>query len=183
MVQTRESLSMTHSSADILSMYDPLTELYNKPLFIQVMESLLCISMRQHMPVSLVIVSINDYDELLEEYGLSDAKHLLKECAEKIKSISRDSDILAHFEEDKFALLLYNCSYKSTSIPIERLRYKLEESSIADAKEVTVTIGVSTFGEEHNAGRGRSIQQISDSLVTSALSSLNNLPDCKPLKN
>lgn len=183
MVQNRESLSMTSNPTEPLGMYDPLTELYNKPLFIQVMESLLSISMRQHMPVSLVIVSIDNYEDYYDEYSLSDTKNLLKEGAEIIKSLSRDSDVLAHFEEEKFALLLYNCSNKSASIPIERLRHNLEENLIIGEEKVTVTMGTSTFGEEHNAGRGKQLREISDDLVTTALLSLNNLSNYKSLNN
>ncbi|MDB1123249.1 GGDEF domain-containing protein [Vibrio algarum] len=178
MLSTNETLSMSQSSSDIPSAYDPLTGLYNKALFIQVMASLLCIARRQHMPVSLLIVNI-DYDNIVDEYSLSDTKNLLKESADLIKSVLRDSDTLAYFEEDKFAVLLYNCDNKSTTIPIQRLRNQLESKLIIGDKKVGITFGFSTFGENYNSDRGRPIKEVSNCLVTNALLSLNHAVDQK----
>ncbi|MDG3087254.1 GGDEF domain-containing protein [Vibrio hannami] len=172
-IYTREALAANRPTP-MPGMYDPLTALYNKTLFIQVMESLLRISVRQHMPVTLVIASIDNYSGMACKYSEDDIDDMVRESADLIKAVSRDSDVLGHIETDQFALLLYNCDCKSSAIAIERLSNQVEESVIIGDEKITLNFGTATFGESHNAGRGQSVSAIADYLMTNALESLKN---------
>jgi len=172
MAQIRETLPINSNSSHNSGMYNPLTEMYNKPLFIQVMESLLRISIRQHMPVSLAITSIDHYSELCEKYNENETDNLIKDSANLIKSISRDSDVLAHFEGDLFALLLYNCNHHSSKNAAERLRVHIEKNLHMAHEHITVSIGLATFGESSAEGKGQTMKDISEGLILGSLHSL-----------
>lgn len=167
----RQPITTTNPSPDLIGMYDPLTELYNRPLFIQVAESLLRISIRQQMPVSLAIVNIDHYEELCEELGHQEANNLIKECANIIKNISRDSDVLAHFEEDQFALLLYNCNQPSSQFAADRLRAQLEDA-LSTEQAIHISIGLATFSGYVHSDKQNHGQVLSETLITNALHSL-----------
>ena len=172
MTQTKDAVSADNNDTQVSGLYDPLTELYNKPLFIQVMESLLRISMRQRMPVSLVIACIDHYSELREKYGLPQAHHLIKSGADTIKSLSRDSDILAHFEESQFALLLYNCNQQNATKVTERLCSEIESNLSINDEKITFNVGLSTFGET-NDGNNKTAKQVAEELISGALRDLS----------
>lgn len=157
-------------SSPSVAVFDPLTNLYNKPLFIQVMESLLKISMRQKMPVSLAIMSIDHYARIGNKYGPQKTNHLIQKCADLIKSISRDSDVLSHFDDDTFAFLLYNCSYQSSKIVAERLHNHIEGHIDINHHPITISVGTAEFNE-----KTASIHtNISDELLSEALKALDN---------
>ncbi|MDC0609939.1 GGDEF domain-containing protein [Vibrio sp.] len=149
-------------------MYDSLTHLYSKPLFIQVVDSLLRISKRQQMPVSLAMISINRFHELEDKYGASECESVVKNGADIIKSISRDSDVLSHFNVDTFALLLYNCNYDSTQIVMDRIYSNVNGHLSIQQHPVTISVGRAEF----DAQKVSSPDCLSEHLINTALTSL-----------
>lgn len=173
MEYTRETLAANRPPM-VPGMYDPITSLYNKPLFIQVMESLLRISVRQHMPVTLAIISIDKYTDIACQFSEDDVDTMLKESADLIKDVSRDSDVLGHIEADQFAVLLYNCDSRTVNIATDRLCSQIEENVMIGEENIKLNVGTATFGESHNAGSGQSVHAISHFLMTNALQALEN---------
>ncbi|MCE0493253.1 GGDEF domain-containing protein [Vibrio salinus] len=168
---TKPTTPMNNNALSISGMYDPLTQLYNKELFTQVADSLLRISIRQKMPVSLAMIYFAHYASLKDKYGNSAADNLIRESAHLLQSISRDSDVLSHYSEDKFALLLYNCNYISSKIVAERIQKHVKEDLGNQQHEVSITIGLAEFDARYASSK----DNISDQLVHDALESLTKV--------
>lgn len=164
---SKETSSVSNDTLHLSEVYDPLTDLYNRPLFTQVANSLLRISIRQKMPVSIAIISLDNFSELGEKFGIAAVTALIKESADLLKSISRDSDVLSHFDDDQFALLLYNCNYQSSHIVAERIQKNIRGNLFIQDQQITVSIGLAEFDGRGNGG------DISAQLIADGLKALN----------
>ncbi len=166
---TKEASSANNDALRLSEVYDPLTDLYNRALFTQVANSLLRISIRQKMPVSIAIIGLDHFSALEDKFGTSEVNTLVKESADLLKSISRDSDVLSHFDEDKFAVLLYNCNYQSSHIVADRIQTKVKGDLFIQNQPITVSIGLAEFDGRTTGSGG----DISAQLITDGLKALN----------
>lgn len=163
-----ESVLVNSTHSALSDIYDPLTDLYNRHLFVQVSDALLRISIRQKMPVCIAMISLDDCDEMEH----AEMELLVRRSAELLKKVTRDSDVLAHFDKDKFALLLYNCSQQSSKMVADRVHHQIKEHIEFGDQPVSISIGLAEFDINLAGTRNN----LSDQLVEDALDSM--MPYC-----
>lgn len=76
-----------------LALLDPVTELYNHRAFIKELKAELARAKRYKHPASLVMISIDGYDELSRQYGQLTCDALLKIASHAIRSALREVDV------------------------------------------------------------------------------------------
>jgi len=135
-----------------LSNLDPLTNLYNRRFFIEIIDAELKRSSRFKSYVSLLIVDIDHFKKINDSYGHQVGDKVLVTVADKLCEGLRTYDIASRYGGEEFVIVLPN-----TQLPIglevaERLRKAVQSVNFMiplDMLSVTVSIGVASFPTEH----------------------------------
>ena len=129
------------------SMTDPLTGVYNR----KVMETSLGresgLSRRHKTALSLVLLDIDNFKNINDNYGHEAGDELIKAIAQTISHELRKTDMLARYGGDEFMILLSNTNRRGATTLANNLRKKVESTNytINDTEfKVTVSIGVSS---------------------------------------
>jgi len=126
---------------------DPLTTLYNKNYFFHFLEKELQRVKRNKIPLSLMLIDIDDFKTINEKYGQSVGDIILKDIGILLTKSIRDVDTAARYDGKMFAIILPYTDDTGASIVSERLRTKIAAHSYTypGSKKnyhITVSIGV-----------------------------------------
>lgn len=89
--------------------HDPLTDLYNRREFEQLLMQAIYRVKRYKIPVSLLYLDLDNFKIVNDSSGHFVGDELLKQVAQLLRSRLRESDILARLGGDEFGILLDNC--------------------------------------------------------------------------
>jgi two-component system cell cycle response regulator len=128
-------------------MTDPLTTLYNQNYFFHFLEKELKRVKRNKMPLSLMIIDIDDFKSINEKHGHSVGDIILKEIGVLLKKSIRDVDIAARYADDVFAIILPYTDETGASIVSNRLRKKIANNNYTYPEsdknfKITACVGV-----------------------------------------
>jgi diguanylate cyclase (GGDEF)-like protein len=125
---------------------DGLTGLYNRRYFNEQIERLTERARDQELPLSLILIDIDNFKKYNDTYGHPAGDHLLKVMTSAISDVVRDHDIFARYGGEEFAVILRDTNNKLAIHISERIRQVV--SSIPNDKlkcPVTISVGVGTF--------------------------------------
>jgi diguanylate cyclase (GGDEF)-like protein len=111
-------------------------------------------SNRSQVPLALIIVDVDHFKKINDEYGFRVADLVLIALAKLVLGVARDSDITARYGRDQIAVIAPNTTAADAARFAERIRQKVDTASLlpaevsvaGDAAGVTVNIGVSSLG-------------------------------------
>lgn len=86
---------------------DPLTGTLNRRTLTQNAEMFLRLCERHHQPLTLAIVDIDQLKEINERYGDQAGDQVLVTCAQTLRSLLRQDDLIGRWSDHKFVILLY----------------------------------------------------------------------------
>lgn len=86
--------------------HDPLTGLPNRTLCLDRLQQMLALSRREQGHSALLLVDLNLFKEVNDNYGHDYGDAVLKEVAHRLVEITRHSDTVARFGGDEFIILL-----------------------------------------------------------------------------
>lgn len=120
---------------------DRLTGLPSRSYFLMRMGEEIKEAKRYKYAVTLLVAAIDDLGNLHRKHGPMATDLVLKEIAAELRSGCRDSDIMARYGREKFAVLLPEASAEAALRVGERLRKKIEDLE-PEGLPVTVSIGI-----------------------------------------
>lgn len=100
------TLKQNQAKIEHLTWHDALTDLPNRTLLIERLESTLRYCTRHQMITTLMIIDIKNFKMINDSKGTAIGDHVLKQLAERIKALLAEDDTLARLGSDEFALLL-----------------------------------------------------------------------------
>ncbi|MBI5173445.1 MAG: GGDEF domain-containing protein [Candidatus Obscuribacter sp.] len=133
-----------------LALLDPVTELYNHRAFIKELKAELARAKRYKHPASLVMISIDGYDELSRQYGQLTCDALLKIASHAIRSALREVDVACKYSESNYGIILPQTSAAGAALVGERIRQRVGNQAIVHNWHnfsVTASVGVASFPE------------------------------------
>ena len=110
---------------------DPNTEIYSPAYFHQAGMKEVNIARRYGRELSLVCVELDGFAELKKKIKETQARRLLKEVAEKLLEVSRETDVLSMLEEGVFALVIPETDFYGALMLIKRIKVALRKAVFA----------------------------------------------------
>lgn len=138
-----------------LTSVDPLTGVLNRSTFMSTAESELKRAIRYGRDVSLLILKLDHFRVLGQEFGYNFGDEALKKTIELCKWSIRDSDYIGRIGDVEFAILLPETSEENVKFLQERLRIKIQEQNLKT--EVGNAFITTAFGHTGKDGEDDSI--------------------------
>jgi diguanylate cyclase (GGDEF)-like protein len=131
------------------SVLDPLTGLFNRRHFDAALKRELARARRKHVPVSLVLVDIDHFKRVNDEYGHAVGDAVLRTIAQQLRLGIREGDIACRYGGEEMVLLLPECATADASRRAEAIRVALAAITPNPEGEgperVTASFGVATY--------------------------------------
>ncbi len=133
---------------------DSLTFLNNRRAFDNKLPDLLEKAIATNMPLSFLLLDIDYFKNINDEYGHLAGDKVLTKVAKIIKSQIRLNDFAARYGGEEFAIILPDTTSDKAVILAERMRKIIENTKFYYKKDKylksSVSIGVSSTGEDCN---------------------------------
>lgn len=124
---------------------DPLTGVGNRRRINQVIESEIGRYYRQNMsPFSLLLLDIDHFKQVNDEYGHLAGDQVLKELCKKVLSLLRVTDEMARWGGEEFVVLLPTASADHAAVLAERIRTEIARG-VTGGLNVTVSVGLAEY--------------------------------------
>ncbi|WP_347455764.1 diguanylate cyclase [Acinetobacter thermotolerans] len=127
-----------------LANYDTLTRTMNRHFFFQEGESLL--EQTKKLPFSLIMLDIDHFKRLNDEYGHHVGDTVLQQFAKSVKSNLRSYDLFARIGGEEFVILMWDIDHDEANAIAERIRYVVENTPIyldyGRTVNITVSLGI-----------------------------------------
>ena len=149
-----EKLHHLNKQLETLAVTDGLTMLYNHRFFMETLNREFSRSRRMSMPLALLMADIDNFKNFNDTYGHQLGDEILINVAEVLKNSRRGSDIVARYGGEEFVLLLPDTGLEQAAIVAEKLRKRMEESSIeSNHGKLNITISLGAAAMEKNSLR------------------------------
>jgi diguanylate cyclase (GGDEF)-like protein len=141
--------AMRVQRAEALSVTDDLTQLYNSRYLSQVLRRETKRASRSGRPLSLLFIDLDGFKSINDSHGHLFGSRALVEAASVIRASARETDIVARFGGDEFALVLPDTGSDGATFVGERIREKIAAWSFLRSEglniALTVSVGVATL--------------------------------------
>jgi diguanylate cyclase (GGDEF)-like protein len=135
--------------AEALSVTDDLTQLYNSRYLNLVLRRESKRASRNGRPLSLLFMDLDGFKSVNDTYGHLAGSRALVEAATVIRRSARETDVVARFGGDEFALVLPDTGSEGAAAVGERIRERIAAHPfLEDAGlniHLTLSIGVATL--------------------------------------
>lgn len=134
-----------------LAIVDPLTKLNNRRFLNTQLTALLREDVRRDAPLSMLVLDLDHFKRVNDVFGHDAGDDVLRECAERLRTLVRGIDIVARFGGEEFVIAMPDTDAFAASRVAERIRDLIDKKPfhVAGGEKklhVTVSIGVATTG-------------------------------------
>jgi len=124
-----------------LALVDSLTGLYNRRHFIKRLKEELREAERYKRSPAFLLLDIDNFKSINENYGLQTGDVILRSTAEVIQGVLRKVDIVGRLGGDEFGILLLETTPESSRRAAQRLQKKLTDIAIEiDGRTFQITV-------------------------------------------
>lgn len=141
--------AMRIARAEELSVTDDLTSLYNSRYLSQVLRRETKRASRNGRPLSLLFIDLDGFKSVNDNHGHLCGSKALVEAADVIRASARETDMIARYGGDEFALLLPDTGSDGAVAVGERIRERVAAHTFLESDglqiRLTASVGVATL--------------------------------------
>ncbi|MCX7219601.1 MAG: GGDEF domain-containing protein [Burkholderiales bacterium] len=129
---------------------DPATGVANRREFMRVSESELQRHIRFGKSLSMLILDLNHFKQILDEYGAPAGDVVLIEVTRRLKRATRSYDCMARYGTEEFSLLLPEANAEDANKVANRILSTIAAMPVAMAGQeikISATVGIATMQE------------------------------------
>jgi diguanylate cyclase (GGDEF)-like protein len=129
---------------------DEVTGVFNRRYFNEVLAHEIQRSRRYGLPVSLLILDIDDFKRVNDSLGHIEGDVALRRIGRLLRATSRQSDTVCRFGGDEFALVLPQTAHAAARNMAERIRTAVRDLPMSDPFDgpLTVSVGGATYPDD-----------------------------------
>ncbi|MEW6068779.1 MAG: diguanylate cyclase [Nitrospirota bacterium] len=129
-----------------LAITDPLTSLYNRRYIEAAIEKEVSRTERYHSSTSCLMIDIDYFKKVNDEFGHQVGDMVLKEIAKIIKGCIREIDVLARWGGEEFLVLMPETKKENAGHAASRIVNTISNYNFPNvSRQVTVSIGVASI--------------------------------------
>lgn len=133
-----------------LATTDPLTLLFNRRKFDELLEYEMERDRRYRSGLSILFCDIDNFKRINDKFGHDVGDSILSTFASKVKNSVRKSDIVARWGGEEFVLLIPNTTAEIARTIAEKIRKMIENTDFPIVGKVTASFGVTHMLGEDN---------------------------------
>jgi len=139
------TLELESAHKELITMInkDSMTGLYNRRYFNEISNTLLQISKREGTVLSALMIDIDRFKVVNDNFGHLIGDQVLKRVAKIMLDMMRDSDIVVRFGGEEFIILLPGTQLEGAGLIAHKMREAIATTDIVIDKETTIKITVS----------------------------------------
>lgn len=156
--QARELRSLTNAKESLIAslksmaIRDELTGLFNYRHFKQMLEGEVQRAIRYQRPLCLIVIDVDHFKTVNDTLGHVEGDRVLAGIARVLAQKIRTTDTAFRYGGEEFAILLPETRCGPAIAVAERVRQGIEEAKLLNGRSVTVSVGVTEFRAEEDAG-------------------------------
>ncbi|MGE4294709.1 MAG: diguanylate cyclase [Campylobacterales bacterium] len=151
--ETGRLLSQELEQIKTVGTVDPLTGLFNRQIFNELLRREIARAKRHGDPLSLLVLDIDHFKRVNDTFGHLAGDRVLEGLAKELTATLRTSDLLSRWGGEEFAVLLPHTDCEGARQAAEKLRQAVETCEFEGPGRITISIGAATWqtGEEMDA--------------------------------
>src|SRR5215813_2631290 len=162
-----KELESTNARLKETSFKDEVTGLYNRRFFSLRLEEELSRYRRFNHPVSVVLLDLDGFKAVNDEYGHSVGDDTLRDVAQILMKHSRGINVVSRYGGDEFAVLLVETSKAGARLYADRIREVVAKHLFPHGKVVTASFGVASLPDDET-GTAEDLFRASDEALYAA---------------
>jgi diguanylate cyclase (GGDEF)-like protein/PAS domain S-box-containing protein len=138
----------TQEKLNHLAYHDALTDLPNQVLFKDRLRQAIALSRRNDHVQAVLLLNLDRFKAINDSLGYTAGDRLLQSVAQRLTSCVRESDTVARFGGDEFAVLLTNIPRSQDAANVARaIKQALDQAFLFEDQEIFVasSIGISMY--------------------------------------
>ena len=162
-----KELESTNARLKETSFKDEVTGLYNRRFFSLRLEEELSRYRRFNHPVSVVLLDLDGFKAVNDEYGHTVGDDTLREVAQILMKHSRGINVVSRYGGDEFAVLLVETSKAGARLYADRIREVVAKYPFSHGKIITASFGVASLPDDE-AGTAEDLFRAADEALYAA---------------
>ena len=140
-----------HEEIYRLTTIDGLTQIFNKRYFVETIEREVSRCHRYGRALTLVMIDIDHFKQINDNFGHHAGDHVLKQLASAIKTKIRREDVFARYGGEEFAIILPEIDLPGAVATAEKVRKVVEKQKFLFEDQqipVTISLGVASISND-----------------------------------
>ena len=162
-----KELESTNARLKETSFKDEVTGLYNRRFFSLRLEEELSRYRRFNHPVSVVVLDLDGFKAVNDEFGHTVGDDTLRDVAQILMKHSRGINVVSRYGGDEFAVLLVETSKAGARLYADRIREVVAKYPFSHGKIVTASFGVASLPDDE-AGTAEDLFRAADEALYAA---------------
>jgi diguanylate cyclase (GGDEF)-like protein len=162
-----KELESTNARLKETSFKDEVTGLYNRRFFNLRLEEELSRYRRFNHPVSVVLLDLDGFKAVNDEFGHTAGDDTLRDVAQILMKHSRGINVVSRYGGDEFAVLLVETSKAGARLYADRIREVVAKYPFSHGKVITSSFGVASLPDDE-AGTAEELFRAADEALYAA---------------
>ncbi|HET7342500.1 MAG TPA: diguanylate cyclase [Methylomirabilota bacterium] len=162
-----KELESTNARLKETSFKDEVTGLYNRRFFSLRLEEELSRYRRFNHPVSVVLLDLDGFKAVNDEFGHTVGDDTLRDVAQILMKHSRGINVVSRYGGDEFAVLLVETSKAGARLYADRIREVVAKYPFSHGKVITASFGVASLPDDE-AGTAEDLFRAADEALYTA---------------